>query len=75
MNSKWILGNRYCRQCNLTNDDIISKRQSLETGVKKDSFWSEMGQDLKNRAAHSHQEIPGVPPGPKPKLNRFFLSQ
>ena len=56
MNSKWILRNRYYRQSNLSNDDIISKRPGLETGVKNDSFWSEMGQDLKNRVAH--------PPGP-----------
>ena len=27
--------------------------------------WSEIGQDLEDRAAHPHQEFPGVfPPGP-----------
>ena len=34
----------------------------LKTGVENDIFWSEMGQDLENRAAHPHQEFPGVPP-------------
>ena len=34
----------------------------LKTGVEKDIFWSEMGQDLENRAAHPHQEFPGVHP-------------
>ena len=34
----------------------------LKTGVENDIFWSEMGQDLENRAAHPHQEFPGVTP-------------
>ena len=30
-----------------------------------ETVWSEIGQDLEDRAAHPHQEFPGVfPPGP-----------
>ena len=35
----------------------------MKTAVENDIFWSEEveeGQDLKNRAAHRHQEFPGV---------------
>ena len=32
--------------------------------VRKISFFGpKKGQDLENRAAHPHQEFPGVPPG------------
>ena len=37
----------------------------MKTAVENYIFWSEEveeGQDLKNRAAHHHQEFPGVPP-------------
>ena len=52
---------------NLSNGDIISalRPSSLKTGVKNDIFWSEIG-DLENRAAHPHQEFPGVLPPPPP---------
>ena len=46
----------------LSNDDIISSKPGLKTGVKNDIFWSDIGSDLENRAAHPHQEFPGVPP-------------
>ena len=39
-------------------------------------FWSEEveeGQDLKNRAAHHHQEFPGVPPPPGHLQRNFRL--
>ena len=40
--------------------DLVWKR------LKKIKFFgSKSGQDLKNRAAHSHQEFPGVPPLPR----------
>ena len=32
-------------------------------GVENYIFGLKSGQDLKNRAAHLHQEFPGVPPG------------
>ena len=34
----------------------------LKTDVENDILWSEMGQDLQDQAAHSHQEFQGVPP-------------
>ena len=35
--------------------------------VRKIKFFGlKSGQDLENRAAHSHQEFPGVPPPPLP---------
>ena len=40
----------------------------MKTAVENYIFWSEEveeGQDLKNRAAHHHQEFPGVPPPPR----------
>ena len=40
-NSKWILRNLFCWCSNLSNDDIISKRPGLKTGVKNDIIWSE----------------------------------
>ena len=47
----------------------------MERDMKNDSFWSEMGQDLKNRGHTPHKEIPGVSPRAQTslwELNRFF---
>ena len=35
----------------------------LKTGAENNSFGLKSGQDLENRAAHPHQEFPGVHPG------------
>ena len=40
-------------------------------GVKNDVFWSEIESDLGNRAAHPHQEFPGVHSLPPPSLLSF----
>ena len=37
-------------------------------------FGLQQGQDLENRAAHPHQEFPGVPPGPFPFIHRLGSS-
>ena len=37
------------KQANLSNDDVISQRPGLKTGVKNDIFWSEI--DLSHTAA------------------------
>ena len=37
------LRNRFRWCSNLSNDDIISWRPGLKTGVKNDSFWSQIG--------------------------------
>ena len=42
-NLKWILRNFFCACSNLSNDEIISQRPGLKTGVKNDNFWSEIG--------------------------------
>ena len=46
----------------------------MKTAVENYIFWSEEvkeGQDLKNRAAHHHQEFPGVPPRASAKKLSF----
>ena len=42
-NLKWVLRNLFCAFSNLSNDEIISQRPGLKTGVKNDIFWSEIG--------------------------------
>ena len=61
---------------NLSNNDIIAAKRpglktgmdfsDLETGVENES------QDLKNRAAHRHQEFPGPPPPQGLAVGFFF---
>ena len=54
---------------NLSNDNTISAyRPSLKTDTENYIFGLKSSQDLENRAAHPHQEFPGVPPG-KMKLS------
>ena len=50
---------------------LSEKRSGLKTGVENDIFGLKYGQDLENRAAHPHQEFPGVPlppPGGETRL-------
>ena len=65
--------NFFCWSSNLSNDDIISQKPGLKTGMdfigqvtkwvgKIILFGLKQGQDLENRAAYPHQEFPGVPP-------------
>ena len=35
--------NFFCACSNLSNDEIISQRPDLKTGVKNDIYWSETG--------------------------------
>ena len=42
-NLKWILRIFFCACSNLSNDEIISQRPDLKTGVKNDIYWSETG--------------------------------
>ena len=78
-NSKWILlafRSPYglLSRSNLSNDDIISKRPGLKTGVENDIFcWCEIGSGLESRAVHPHQEFPGVSPGIKSPLFNGLL--
>ena len=64
-----------CLRSNLSNDNMIisAQRPGLKTGMdfrglvwkraRKSTFFGlKSGQDLENRAAHSHQEFPGFPP-------------
>ena len=65
-----------CFRSNLSNDNTISaQRPGLKTGMDfRDLVWKRVwkmtffglksGQDLKNRAAHPHQDFLGVPPPP-----------
>ena len=46
----------------LTNNDIISSRAGLETGVENDMFWSETGSGF--------QDLGGTPPT---RIPRFTL--
>ena len=41
-------------------------------GVENGMFRSEIGSDLKTRAAHPHQEFRGVPPPPPRDLPRLI---
>ena len=43
--------------------DMDFRGSGLRRGVRNDKFVGfRYGQDLENRAAHPHQEFPGVPP-------------
>ena len=54
----------FCVRSNLGNCEIISaQRPGLKTGVENDTFWSEIG-SVENRAAHPHQDFPGLIPPP-----------
>ena len=49
----------------------------MKTAMENYLFWSEEveeGQDLKSRAAHHHQEFPGVPPPPPSGASATKLS-
>ena len=54
----------FCLRSNLSNDNIIStRRPGLKTSMENDILVGlKSGQDLINRAAHPHQEFPGVTP-------------
>ena len=56
LNSKFAFG--------LEKLPVLSRNgpQVLKWVWKMTFFWSEKGQDLENRAAHPHQEFPGVTP-------------
>ena len=58
-NSKWISRNFFCCCSNLRKD---LKSQVWKWVWKMTFFGLKQGQDLENRAAHPHQEFPGVPP-------------
>ena len=62
INLKWILRNLFGWCSNLSNDDIISKRPGLKTGVKNDIFWSEIGSGFGELDGTPHEEFPGEPP-------------
>ena len=65
----------FCLRSNLSNDDIISAKGQVWKRAWILEVWSEngcgkwrflglkLGQDLENRAAHFHQEFPGLLPG------------
>ena len=59
-NWKWILRSLYCYCSILSNDDIISSRSGLKTGVKNDVFWSEIGRHASTRIPWSTPSPPGV---------------
>ena len=48
------------------------KRSDLKTGVEIAFFGLKKGQDLENRAAHPHEEFPGLPPPPTPGLTMLY---
>ena len=51
-------------RCKLSNNDIISSRSGLKTGVENEMFWSEMGSGFKAED--------GTPP---PRLSRSTPSR
>ena len=60
----------YCLHSNLSKDtynfsfEARSSNGSVEKRLEKIILFDlKYGQDLDNRAAHPHQEFPGVPPG------------
>ena len=56
-NSKWILR----ISAVLSNDDIISSKQGLKTGVKNDIFWSEIGSGFREPGGIPQPRIPRSP--------------
>ena len=60
VNLKWILRNLFCWHFNLSNDDIISLRPGLKTGVKNDIFCSEIGSGFGELGSALLPRIPRV---------------
>ena len=67
-NSTQSLRNLFCWRSNLSNDDIIPWRQGLKTGVKNFIFWSEIGSEFREPAAHPHHEFP-LRSTPRPRVS------
>ena len=56
------LKNVFCWRCKLSNDDIISQRSGLKTGVENDMFWSEIGPGFKTRGGTRPPRFPRSTP-------------
>ena len=55
-NSNWILR----ISAVLSNDDIISSKPGLKTGVKNDIFWSEIGSGFREPGGIPQPRIPRI---------------
>ena len=64
---KWILRNLFCYFSNLSNDDKISWRPGLKTGMKSANFWSELGSGIGELGS---TPPPGIPRNTPPGLRR-----
>ena len=63
---KWILRN-LCYFSNVSNDDKISWRPGLKTGMKSANFWSELGSGFGELGS---TPPPGLPRNTPPGLRR-----
>ena len=74
-NSKRLLRKLFCSCSNLSNDEIISLRLGLKTGVKSNNFWSETGSGFGEPIGPPPRRIPRSTSLPPPEFSLSFRAR